>query len=77
MPVSPYRDGACALVWCAINSKDPRKFTHTHTHTHLWTGVLGIQLAHDMAHFATAKAKGLKLGVPIYIPSLQVCTLCT
>lgn len=35
-------------------------------------GVLGIQLAHDLAHFAAAKAKDVKLGVPIYIPSLQV-----
>jgi len=37
-------------------------------------GILGIQLAHDLAHTLAAKAKDVKLGVPIYIPSLQVGT---
>ena len=35
---------------------------------------MGIQLAHDLAHFVTAKSKDIKLGVPIYIPSLQIGT---
>lgn len=37
-------------------------------------GILGIQLAHDLAHNLAAKAKDVKLGVPVYIPSLQVGT---
>ena len=37
-------------------------------------GILGIQLAHDLAHTLAAKAKDVKLGVPVYIPSLQVGT---
>lgn len=37
-------------------------------------GILGIQLAHDLAHNLMARAKDVKLGVPIYIPSLQVGT---
>lgn len=37
-------------------------------------GILGIQLAHDLAHNLVAKAKDVKLGVPVYIPSLQVGT---
>lgn len=37
-------------------------------------GILGIQIAHDVAHTVVAKSKGIKLGVPIYIPSLQIGT---
>ncbi len=37
-------------------------------------GILGIQLAHDLAHTVAAKAKDIKLGMPVYIPSLQVGT---
>jgi hypothetical protein len=34
-----------------------------------------IIAAHEIAHFAVAKAKAIKLGVPYFVPSWQVCLL--
>eukprot|EP00903_Cladosiphon_okamuranus_P017721 g16316.t1 len=34
-------------------------------------GVLALQAAHEIGHWAVAGAKGVKMGTPIFIPSLQ------
>jgi hypothetical protein len=31
-----------------------------------------VQLIHDLAHYVVARSRGVKLGVPIFLPSLQV-----
>lgn len=36
------------------------------------SGLVGIQIAHDIAHSVAASARNVTLGVPIYVPSLQV-----
>lgn len=35
-------------------------------------GVLGVQLLHDLAHYATAAAYKVKLSIPYVIPSLNI-----
>lgn len=34
-----------------------------------------ILAVHEIAHFAVAKTKGIKLAVPYFVPSWQVCPL--
>lgn len=38
----------------------------------LRAGIIGIQFAHDIAHSVAASARNVTLGVPVYVPSLQV-----
>lgn len=40
----------------------------------LRAGIIGIQFAHDIAHSVAASARNVTLGVPVYVPSLQVCS---
>jgi membrane-associated protease RseP (regulator of RpoE activity) len=35
-------------------------------------GVLGLQLMHDLAHYASALSNKVRLGLPILLPSLQI-----
>eukprot|EP00978_Attheya_sp_CCMP212_P024179 scaffold75561_cov55-Attheya_sp.AAC.12 len=40
----------------------------------IFLGVLGLQVIHEAAHFLVAKKTGVKIGLPVPIPSLQIGT---
>lgn len=41
----------------------------------LFVGVLAIQAAHELAHYLVAKSRGIKIGVPVPVPSSQIGSL--
>jgi len=40
----------------------------------IFLGVLGLQVIHEAAHFLVAKKTGVKIGLPVPVPSLQIGT---
>jgi membrane-associated protease RseP (regulator of RpoE activity) len=52
-----------------VNQKD---LTVIATCIPVFVGVLAVQAVHELAHYLVAKARGMKIGLPVPVPSTQL-----